>query len=160
VGRPFRHRVGVYPPCDKPAVLLHLVRWPASCSTAARCTEVATTQQGGNHMATISTARAAASQELSERCIHLRQLVAANNTNFHTIGVEYNYIVDNKLAEKAGYKNAPEYLTQQIQELSRSTLTTYGAVARAFTAEVCAQYGVSVLILLLTYTEAAGAELD
>jgi hypothetical protein len=111
-------------------------------------------------MATTSTARAAASQELSERCTHIRQLVAANNTNFHAIGVEYNHIVDNKLAEKAGYKNAPEYLTQQIKELSRSSLTTYGAVARAFTAEVCAQYGVSVLNLLLTYTEAAGIELD
>ncbi len=44
---------------------------------------------------TTSNTRAVASQELSERCNHIRQLVATDNTNFHAIGVEYNYIVDN-----------------------------------------------------------------
>ncbi|WP_224245564.1 hypothetical protein [Hyalangium gracile] len=111
-------------------------------------------------MTTTNDTRGVASQELFERCTQIRQLLAAGNANFHAIGVQYNLIVDTRLAEKAGFKNAPEFLTQQIKELSRSTLVTYGAVARAFSAEVCSQYGVSLLNQLIVYVEAAGVELD
>jgi hypothetical protein len=99
-------------------------------------------------------------RELHEHCTRIRQLLAAGNSNCHEIGVRYNHAVQNKLAEKAGYKNAPEFFSQQLKELSRATLSMYGAVAEHFSAESCGQYGMSALSLLITYSEAAGVELD
>jgi hypothetical protein len=99
-------------------------------------------------------------RELHEHCTRIRQLLAAGNIHCHEIGVRYNHVVENKLAESAGYKNAPEFFTQQIKELSRATLAMYGAVAKQFTAEMCGRYGMSALSLLITYSEATGAELD
>ena len=99
-------------------------------------------------------------RELHEHCTRIRQLLAAGHANCHEIGVRYNHAVKNKLAEKAGYKNAPEFFCAQIKELSRATLVTYGAVAKAFTAESCGRYGVTTLKLLITYSEAADCELD
>jgi hypothetical protein len=99
-------------------------------------------------------------RELHAHCTRIRQLLAAGNSNCHEIGVRYNQVVEHKLAEKAGYKNAPEFFSQQLKELSRATLAMYGAVAAVFSAEACAQYGMSALSLLITYAEAAGCELD
>jgi hypothetical protein len=111
-------------------------------------------------MASPSNAPTPTSQELFERCTQIRQLIAAGNVNCHQIGGHYNYVVDNELAEKAGYKNAPEFFSQQLKELSRSTLAMYGAVARAFTEGACGQYGMNALNLLMVYAEAAQSELD
>ena len=104
--------------------------------------------------------RSVASQELYERCNSIRNLMASAGANCHAIGLEYNYIVDNKLAEQAGFKNAHDFLTQQIKELSRTTLVTYGAVARSFSPEVCGRFGVTLLNLLLVYVEASGSQMD
>jgi hypothetical protein len=84
----------------------------------------------------------------------------AGNANCYQIGISYNRAVDNELAEKAGYKNAPAYFCEHIRELSRTSLVTYGAVARVFSEEACGQYGMSALNLLMVYAEAAGGELD
>jgi hypothetical protein len=84
----------------------------------------------------------------------------AGNANCYQIGISYNRAVDNELAEKAGYKNAPAYFCENIRELSRTSLVTYGAVARVFSEEACGQYGMSALNLLMVYAEAAGGELD
>ncbi len=111
-------------------------------------------------MATPSTGSSPEVQELFNRCTRIRQLMAGGNVNCHQIGVHYNFVVDNKLAEKAGYKNAPEFFNQQLKDLSRSTLAMYGAVARVFNAESCGQYGMSALNLLSVYSEAAESELD
>jgi hypothetical protein len=99
-------------------------------------------------------------RELHEHCTRIRQLLAAGNANCHEIGVRYNHVVENKLAESAGYKNAPEFFSHQIKDLSRSTLAMYGAVAKQFTAEMCGRYGMSALNLLSVYAEATGSELD
>jgi hypothetical protein len=98
-------------------------------------------------------------RELHEHCTRIRQLLAAGHANCHEIGVRYNHAVKNKLAEKAGYKNAPEFFCVQIRELSRATLVMYGAVAEVFTAESCGRYGMTALKLLITYSEAADCEL-
>jgi hypothetical protein len=82
-------------------------------------------------------------------------LLAEENYNQHRIGQLYNYVVKNKLAEAQKYKNAQEYFAQHVKALSRATLAAYGAVAKAFSAAHCTQYGVSALSLLLTYEEAA-----
>jgi hypothetical protein len=67
------------------------------------------------------------------------------------IGQLYNYIIDNKLAEQNGYRYAREFFAHEFNEVGRSSLVNYGAVAGAFT-EVAAQtYGIAKLVKLLTY---------
>jgi hypothetical protein len=110
--------------------------------------------------ASTETEREKALQELAELCTQIRQLLAAGNVNCHAIGRVYNYAVSKKLAEIAKQKNAQVYFCKNIKELSRATLVMYGAVARAFEASVCAQYGMTALSLLLTYAEASKTELD
>ena len=50
----------------------------------------------------------------------LLELMAQENTNHHRMGEIYNHIVDKKLAEKAGYKDAREYFSQHLADLSQS----------------------------------------
>jgi hypothetical protein len=88
------------------------------------------------------------------------QLLAAENTNHHRMGQFYNYVVQNKLAEKAGHKDAREYFGQHLADVSQSALSMYGAVAAAFTEAVCGRFGVTCLYLLLTYKEAADMEVS
>jgi hypothetical protein len=88
------------------------------------------------------------------------QLLREENTNHHRMGQFYNYAVDAKLAENAGYKNAPDYFSKNLCDVSQSALTMYGAVAEAFTEELCGRLGVTCLYLLLTYKEAADLEVN
>ena len=90
----------------------------------------------------------------------LRQLFAQENTNHHRMGEIYNYIVEKKLAEKAGYKDARDYLSKNLADLSQATLTRYGAVAAEFSEPVARRFGVTCLDLLLSYTEAADVEVN
>jgi hypothetical protein len=87
--------------------------------------------------------------------VAILQFLAQESINRHRIGQLYNYVVDAKLAEKAGYDNAQAYFSQHISDLSPTTLKTYGMVADAFTEEIGGRFGVTCLSLLLTYTEAA-----
>jgi hypothetical protein len=83
-------------------------------------------------------------------------LVKQGSTAAHQIGTLYNYVVSRRLAEAAGYKTAQVFFNLAVRALSQATLSTYGAVARNFSEEVCTQYGVYHLRALLRYVEASG----
>jgi hypothetical protein len=88
------------------------------------------------------------------------QLLGTENANHHRMGMLYNHVVKHKLAEKAQYKNALAYFAKNIKAVSRATLLTYGAVARAFSEQVTIGFGVTRLSLLLTYKEVADIPLN
>jgi hypothetical protein len=90
----------------------------------------------------------------------LLQLMTQESSNHHRMGVIYNYIVDKRLPQQAGYKDAKEYFSKKLADLSQSTLTTYGAVARVFSEPVARRFGVTCLSLLLRYKEAADLEIN
>jgi hypothetical protein len=92
--------------------------------------------------------------------LELLHLMGQENLNHHRMGLLYNYTVDNELAEKAGYKHARDYFSQRLVDLSQASLSTYGAVARVFSAPVSRRFGVTCLSLLLTYAEAVDLELN
>ncbi len=87
------------------------------------------------------------------------ELCSQGEANSHQIGQLYNHVVDNELAEKSGYTSARDYFSQHIRVLAQSTLSLYGAVAHAFTAQDCVRYGTTNLSVLLSYTEAASLSL-
>jgi hypothetical protein len=89
----------------------------------------------------------------------LLELMAQESSNHHRMGLIYNHIVDKRLAEKAGYKDAREYFTRHLADLSQPALSMYGAVANAFSESVTRRFGVTCLSLLLSYKEAADLEL-
>ncbi len=41
------------------------------------------------------------------------------------MGQRYNYVVDNKLAELEGFKDARDYFSQNLRDVSQASLTTY-----------------------------------
>jgi hypothetical protein len=84
----------------------------------------------------------------------------AESTNHHRMGQLYNYAVDNKLAESEGYKDAEEYFSKRLSDLSSSSLRLYGTVARQFSEQIATRYGVTCLSLLLTYKEVADLEVN
>jgi hypothetical protein len=86
-------------------------------------------------------------------------LLKQGNTAVYQVGTVYNYVVDRKLAELAGYKNAQVYFGKHVKAVSQSTLTVYGAVARSFTEAACTQYGVYGLRALMRYAEATSTVL-
>lgn len=90
----------------------------------------------------------------------MRQLAADETRNQVLMGLLYNYLVDSKLLKGTDYKSPLDFICSQIHGISRATLLLYSAVARAFTQEVCSQYGVYRLRALLTYKEAAKIELN
>jgi hypothetical protein len=90
----------------------------------------------------------------------LLELMAQENSNHHRMGQIYNYIVDKRLAEKAGYKDAREYFSKHLADLSQTSLSLYGAVARTFSEQVARRFGVTCLYLLLSYKEAADVEVN
>jgi hypothetical protein len=69
-------------------------------------------------------------------------------------------VVDNRLAEKAGYKDARDSFSQHLADLSQSALSMYGAVAKAFSEPVARRFGVTCLYLLLTYKDAVDLEVN
>jgi hypothetical protein len=94
--------------------------------------------------------------------VHLAmlQLMREENINHHRMGQLYNYVVDKELAQKAGYKDAKDFFSQHLADLSQATLSTYGAVAEAFSEPVARRFGVTCLHLLLIYKEAADIEVN
>ncbi|HEX8703211.1 MAG TPA: hypothetical protein VF815_30525 [Myxococcaceae bacterium] len=87
-------------------------------------------------------------------------LMAQEHINHHQMGPLYNHVVDNKLPEKAGYEDARAWFREHLVDLSQTTLTVYGAVAKAFSEPVAQRFGVTCLSLLLTYKEAADLEVN
>jgi hypothetical protein len=90
----------------------------------------------------------------------LLELHAHESANHHRMGELYNHIVDRKLAEKAGYKDAKEYFSKKLADLSQSALSRYGAVARVFSEPVARRFGVTCLHLLLNYKEAVDLKVN
>jgi hypothetical protein len=90
----------------------------------------------------------------------MRELLAQENLNHFHVGLLYNYVVESDLLEGSKYKTALDFFCDTIQEVSRSALSTYGAVARDFNREVCARFGITRLQLLITYKKAAKIELN
>ena len=76
------------------------------------------------------------------------------------MGQLYNYVVDSNLLKGTEHKSPVDFFTSNIEEVSKATLLSYSAVARAFSQEVCAQFGITCLKLLLTYKVAAKIELN
>src|SRR5204863_257991 len=75
---------------------------------------------------------------LEQLSTELLALMAQESLNHHRMGQIYNYIVENKLAENAGFKDARDYFTQKLADLSQSALSMYGAVAEVLQmAAVC-----------------------
>jgi hypothetical protein len=88
------------------------------------------------------------------------QLMKEENTNHYRMGQFYNYVVDKKLAQDAGYKDAKDYFSKHLADLSQTALTMYGTVANDFSEPVARRFGVTCLYLLLTYKEAADIEVN
>ncbi|WP_224366803.1 hypothetical protein [Hyalangium versicolor] len=87
-------------------------------------------------------------------------LMAEENINHYRMGVLYNYAVDRKLAELAGYKNALDFFQQKLADLSQSALSMYGVVARDFSEETSRRFGVTCLSLLRTYKDLASIKVN
>ncbi|MFL5346581.1 MAG: hypothetical protein ACJ8AT_17515 [Hyalangium sp.] len=87
-------------------------------------------------------------------------LLAEESLNSFRMGLLYIYVVDSNLLEGTKYKAAQDFLCDNFQEVSRSALVMYGGVARAFTEELCKQFGMTRLNLLLSYKKAAKLELN
>jgi hypothetical protein len=87
-------------------------------------------------------------------------LARQGNTGAHELGILYNLVVDDGMAQKAGFKDAKDFFAKRIKGLSQSALSTYGAVAREFSAEACEKYGAYSLYGLLAYEKVAGIQAD
>ena len=72
----------------------------------------------------------------------------------YRIGALYNHILNNRLAEKAGYRYARELFAKEFKDVAQSTLSSYGAVASTFDEEIVGKYHVTVLGRLITYLKA------
>ncbi len=92
--------------------------------------------------------------------VEMLKLLAEESVNHHRMGVLYNYVVDKKLAELAGYKDAYAWATQNLRDVSRASLTMYGKVADQFSEEVARRFSFTALYLLVTYKELAGVKVD
>jgi hypothetical protein len=90
----------------------------------------------------------------------MRELLAQETLNHFHVGLLYNYVVESDLVKGTEYKTALDFFCENIQEVSRSALASYGAVAREFSQEVCVRFGMTRLQLLLTYKKAAKIELN
>jgi len=90
----------------------------------------------------------------------LLELMAQESINHYRMGQIYNYIVEKRLAEKAGYEDARDYLSKHLADLSQPTLTRYAAVAHAFSEPVAQRFGITCLSVLLYYKEAADLEIN
>ncbi len=76
------------------------------------------------------------------------------------MGQLYNYVVKNRLAQNAGYKDARDYFSKTLADLSQAALSMYGTVATYFSEAVTTRYGVTCLHLLLIYKAAAELKLN
>jgi hypothetical protein len=96
---------------------------------------------------------------LKQVCDSILNYVAQGNAGHYNIGRLYNYVVDNGLAEKNGFKSAREFFSQQVKALSQATLSLYGAVSKEFPESICVAYGMTNLGALLTYEKLTGVQL-
>lgn len=91
-------------------------------------------------------------EQVQERVL---KLVEQGHASAYQIGRLYNYVVDSKLAQTGGFKDALDFFRQRVKVLSQAALSRNGAVARMFPEEAALKYGVSNLYTLLTYVKLA-----
>lgn len=84
----------------------------------------------------------------------LRCLLQGSEGHYR-IGELYNHVVDGRRAVNAGYRTTREYFRKHVRVLSHAALTRFGAVARHFSREVHAKYGMASLGALLEYNPEA-----
>ncbi|HEX8702117.1 MAG TPA: hypothetical protein VF815_25020 [Myxococcaceae bacterium] len=88
------------------------------------------------------------------------RLMAEENVNHYRLGKLYDYVVVNKLAEKEGFNDAPTYFRRHLADLSTATLSTYKAVAKAFSEQVAVRFGMTCLYLLTIYQEVGNVKVN
>jgi hypothetical protein len=94
------------------------------------------------------------SPELEAERKAMRECLQKGEDSHCQVGVHYNNIVEKQLW-KHSYHSARDFFTARFGDVSQSTLTHCGAVARCFPQEVTRRYGVSLLTALLTYEKLA-----
>jgi hypothetical protein len=100
------------------------------------------------------------SSELEKERLSIQALLTRGEDDHWQIGVHYNRIVENHLAEKSHkYKTAREFFASAFSAVPKSTLSLYGKIAKAFSEKVAKQYGVSALRALLTYEKLSDSKL-
>ena len=87
-------------------------------------------------------------------------LMAAENVNQYRLGQLYSYVVDNELAEKKGFQDAPTYFREHLADLSTASLIAYRAVVKSFREPVAVRFGMTCLHLLTIYREAANVKVN
>jgi hypothetical protein len=97
---------------------------------------------------------------LEQICVEMVRLMAEEHVNHYRLGLLYSYVVDNELAEKANYKDAPTYFRQHLADVSPASLVTYRAVVKAFSEQVAVRFGITCLYLLTIYQEAADVKVN
>jgi hypothetical protein len=96
-----------------------------------------------------------APSELEKECQAILDLLTQEEDEHWQIGVHYNRIVDGRLAQAEGFKSAKEFFSQRLTTISQSTLSLYGAIAKAFSEELARKYGSSLLDFLIAYVRLA-----
>src|SRR5262249_49357498 len=91
------------------------------------------------------------SAELQGERTAILDLLANEEDDHWKIGAHYNRIVDGRLAQADGFKDAREFVSREISGVSHSTIELYGAIARAFSEDAAKKYGSTKLGALLTY---------
>ena len=93
----------------------------------------------------------AAQVELEKEQVNILKSYGQSQAECWTIGKSYNRIVDEKLAERSGFRTARHYFAAKLAVIRQSTLGAYGRVARAFSQNIAVRYGMSKLYLLLIW---------
>jgi hypothetical protein len=82
--------------------------------------------------------------EVRQRVLYLLE---QGTPDVHQLGWLYNYVVERQLAQRAGFKDAADFFTQEVKVISPATLAVYGAISREATELARAQPGVRVPML-------------
>ncbi len=67
-------------------------------------------------MKEVTTTAVTEGMTLEQVRLAMLQLMHEENNNQHQMGQLYNYVVNKQLAEKAGYKDAKDFLAQRLAE--------------------------------------------
>ncbi|MFL5343761.1 MAG: hypothetical protein ACJ8AT_03170 [Hyalangium sp.] len=90
----------------------------------------------------------------------MRKLQADEERNPFLMGLLHNAVADSQWLAGTPYKSPADFFCDNIQGLSRTALLRDGAVAREFSQEVVARFGVTRLEQLLAYKKAAQISLN
>jgi hypothetical protein len=93
---------------------------------------------------------ATAKKVLEAATRRIRALLENASRTFHAVGLELNKVSELKLHRAAGYSNIEDYAEKEIG-ISSASAYQYMRVAGAFSAEICALYGVEKLDQALKY---------